>query len=299
MATGGLETSVLTEVGLPAALAIIMFGMGLSLSGDDFRRVVRMPRGVIAGLLAQVLVLPVAAVLTAFVFYAFFDLEDTLIVGLLLLSACPAGTTSNLVTWLARADAALSVSLTTVNSLGAAITTPIAFLATTTFLFGTGQVVSVSFAEMAALVVVVVALPVLLGLLVHTWKPGFAAKAERPFRIMSAVLLALVIVAVIFQNRADFFALARASVPAALVLNVLALAGGYWTARAFRLALPQARAVAIETGFQNGTLGIAIATAQLASPRAAIVPGFYSLSMFATGAVVAWWWARDAKRRGL
>lgn len=294
----GLETSVLTDVALPVALGIIMFGLGLGLSAADFRRVGRMPKAVAAGLLAQVVMLPLAAMATAVLFYRLFDFDTELVLGLLLLSACPAGTTSNLVAYLARADAALSVTLTTINSLGAALTTPLVFLATTTFLLGDGREVDVSFVDMAVLVLALVVVPVALGVLVRRWKPGFAERSDRAFRIASALLLALVIVGVLVQNRADLGSLAAQSVPASLVLNLLALGGGYGLARLFRLGLPQARTVAIETGFQNGTLGIAIAVAQLDSARAAIVPGFYSLVMFATGAALAAWWSRDARRRG-
>jgi BASS family bile acid:Na+ symporter len=293
----GLETSVLTDVALPVALGIIMFGLGLGLSAEDFRRVARTPRAIVAGLLTQVVMLPLAAMGTAVLFFYAFDLDRELILGLLLLAACPAGTTSNLVTYLARADAALSVSLTTVNSLGAALTTPLVFLATTTLLLGEGREVDVSFVEMAGLVLALVVVPVLLGVLVRRWRPGFATRSDRAFRIASAALLALVVVGVLLQNREDLGSLAAASVPASLALNLLALAGGYAMARLFRLGLPQARAVAIETGFQNGTLGIAIAITQLDSARAAIVPGFYSLVMFGTGALLAWWWARDTRLR--
>lgn len=298
MSSHGLETSLLTDVALPAALAIIMFGLGLGLTGDDFRRVARMPRAVAAGLLAQVVWLPLAAMATATLFFELFDFDTELVLGLLLLSACPAGTTSNLVTYLARADAALSVTLTTINSLAAAVTTPLAFLLTTTVLLGDGERVDVSFLDMATLVLALVVVPVALGILVRRWKPRFADRSDRAFRVASAALLALVIVGVLVDNRAELGSLAAQSVPASLVLNLLALGGGYGTARLLRVGLPQARAVAIETGFQNGTLGIAIAVAQLDSARAAIVPGFYSLVMFATGALVAWWWARHARLHG-
>jgi BASS family bile acid:Na+ symporter len=293
----GLETSVLTDVALPVALAIIMFGLGLGLSGDDFRRVLRMPRAVVAGLVTQVVLLPLAAMATATLFFFAFDLETELILGLLLLSACPAGTTSNLVAYLARADAALSVTLTTINSLGAAITTPLTFLATTSILLGEGRRVDVSFLDMAVLVLAIVVVPVVLGIGARRLWPRFATRSDKAFRIASAALLALVIVAVLVQNREDLGTLFVASVPASLALNALALAAGYAMARLLRLGLPQARTIAIETGFQNGTLGIAIAITQLDSARAAIVPGFYSLVMFATGAALAWWWARDTRLR--
>jgi len=117
-------------------------------------------------------------------------------------------------------------------------------------------------------------------------------------RLFSALFLALVIAGVIFANRADFWTLAARSVPAVLVLNILALGSGLVLGRLAGLSTAQERAVSIEVGFQNGTLGIAIAVGQLGSAEAAIIPGFYGLVMFATGGVLAWIWSRDVARQG-
>ena len=128
-------------------------------------------------------------------------------------------------------------------------------------------------------------------------RPRFALAAEKPFRIASSLLLVLVIAVAVYENRVGFWSLAADAVPISLALNVLALAGGLWLGRLVGLADFQARAVSIEAGFQNGTLGIALAISQLNDPVAALVPGFYSLTMFVTGAAVAWWWARDTRRK--
>lgn len=294
---GGIETSIVTDVVLPLALAIIMFGMGLALRGEDFRRIAREPKAVAIGLFTQVIVLPIIAMGVAVAFHKLFGLQPILVMGLLLLACCPGGATSNLVTYLARADAALSVTVTSVNSLAAAVTTPLVFWATTTIVFGSATAVSVSFVEMAILVALMIVLPIVLGMMVARWRPAFSARAEGPFKAVSAVFLLLVIAGAIYQNRGEFWSLAAQSVPASLALNVLALAAGVGIGRLAGLHRRQARAVSIETAFQNGTLGIALAVGQLNSPQAAIVPGFYSLVMFVTGAAVAWWWARDEKRR--
>lgn len=294
---GGIETSVLTDVVLPLALAVIMLGMGLSLKLDDFRRIVRHPKAVAVGLFSQVIVLPLLAMGVAVAFHKAFGFAPVLVMGLLLLACCPGGATSNLVTYLARADAALSVTITAVNSLAAALTTPLVFWATTSLVFGSPTAVSVSFLEMAALVGVVLVVPILLGLAVSHLRPAWAKGAERPFKVASAAFLALVVAGAIYQNRAEFWSLAAQSVPASIVLNVLTLAAGVGLGRLAGLHRKQARAVSIESAFQNGTLGIAIAVGQLNSPQAAIVPGFYSLVMFVTGGVVAWWWARDEAGR--
>lgn len=294
---GGIETSLATDVLLPVALAIIMLGMGLSIRLDDFKRVARQPKAFAFGLIAHAVVIPLIACGVAVAFHLAFGLKPILVLGLLLTACCPPGATSNLVTYLARADAALSVSITSVNSLVASLTTPLAFLGTTALVFGSASFIQVSFLDMAIHVGLMIVLPVLTGMLLAMWRPSWAVKAETPFKIGSSVLLLLVIAGVILQNRAQFVDLAIATVPASLALNVLALAAGLGLAYLAGVGRKQARAISIEAGFQNGTLGIALAVGQLGSTEAAIVPGFYSLVMFVTGGALAWWWARDERRR--
>lgn len=292
----GLATSVVTDVFLPLALAVIMFGMGMTLTTDDFRRVLRVPKAVAIGLAGHVLLVPLLAMGVVVAFHFAFGTRESILLGLLLLASCPAGTTSNVVTYLARADAALSVSVTTVNSLAAVVTTPLLFLGMTRLLLGDAATIEVSVLEMVGLVLAIVVVPIVLGLLVRRRWPRLALRAERPFRIASSLLLVLVIAVAVYENRVGFWGLAADSVPISLALNILALAGGFWLARLVGLGDFQARAVSIEAGFQNGTLGIALAVTQLDDPVAALVPGFYSLTMFVTGAMVAWWWARSTRR---
>lgn len=293
----GVETGLMTDVLLPVALAVIMLGMGLSIRIDDFRRVVRQPKAFGFGLLAHAVVIPLIACAVGIAFHVLFDMRPILVLGLLLTACCPPGATSNLVTYLARADAALSVSITSVNSLVATITTPLAFLATTRLVFGTSSFIEIGFLEMAAEVGLMIVVPVLVGMAVARWRPSWATRSEKAFKVVSTAFLFLVIAGVILQNRAQLAALATATVPAALALNVLALGAGLGLAYLAGVGRRQARAISIEAAFQNGTLGIALAVGQLGSAEAAIVPGFYSLCMFATGGAVAWWWARDEKQR--
>ena len=294
----GLATGVVTDVLLPLALAVIMFGMGLTLTPEDFRRVGRAPKAVAVGLVGQVVLVPLLAMGVAVAYHAAVGTRESIVLGLLLLASCPAGTTSNVVTYLARADAALSVSVTTVNSLVAVVTTPLLFLGMTRLLLGDAASIEVSVLEMVALVLAIVLAPIVAGVLVRRRWPRFALASERPFRVASSLLLVLVIALTVYQNRVGFWSLAAAAVPISLALNLLALAGGLLLGRLVGLSDFQARAVSIEAAFQNGTLGIALAVTQLDDAVAALVPGFYSLTMFVTGAAVAAWWARDARRRG-
>ncbi|MEK6974795.1 MAG: bile acid:sodium symporter family protein [Candidatus Thermoplasmatota archaeon] len=297
MADSGLASGIVTEIFLPLALAIIMFGMGMTLTPDDFRRVLRAPKAVAVGLAGHVLLVPLLAMGVVVAFHYLFHPPEAILLGLLLLASCPAGTTSNVVTYLARADAALSVSVTTVNSLAAVVTTPLLFLGMTRLLLGDASAIEVSVVEMVGLVLAIVVLPIVFGLLLRRARPRIALAAEKPFRIASSLLLVLVIAVAVYENRVGFWSLAGSAVPISLALNVLALAGGLWLGKLVGLADFQARAVSIEAGFQNGTLGIALAVSQLDNAVAALVPGFYSLTMFVTGAAVAWWWARDTRRK--
>ncbi|MFA5944176.1 MAG: bile acid:sodium symporter family protein [Candidatus Thermoplasmatota archaeon] len=297
MADPGLASGIVTDVFLPLALAVIMFGMGMTLTPDDFRRVIRAPKAVAVGLAGHVLLVPLLAMGVVVAFHYLFHPPEAILLGLLLLASCPAGTTSNVVTYLARADAALSVSVTTVNSLAAVVTTPLLFLAMTRLLLGDADSIEVSVIQMVGLVLAIVVLPIVIGLLLRRARPRIAIAAERPFRIASSLLLVLVIAVAVYENRVGFWSLAGSAVPISLALNVLALAGGLWLGKLVGLKDFQARAVSIEAGFQNGTLGIALAVSQLDNAVAALVPGFYSLTMFVTGAAVAWWWARDTRRK--
>ncbi len=296
-AEDGLETGSLTDILLPVVLGIIMLGMGLGLRPSHFKLLAKQPRGVAAGLLGQLVLLPIAGGLVATVAIIVFNLETELALGLLLLAAVPGGATSNLLTWLARGDTALSVSLTAITSIFSFLLTPAVLFLTTLALWGQGQAIRVDFMEVVKLTAGVVAGPVIIGMLLGTKWPRLAEATEKPMRITSIVFLFLLIAGIIYTNREGFWAFAAATVPASIALNGLALGAGFLTARLFRLGTEQTKSVVIEVGFQNGTFGILLAVSQLDSARAALVPGFYSLVMYATGAIVATSWGRVKQAR--
>ena len=294
----GLQTSLVSDVLLPIALALIMLGMGLGLRPRHFRSVIDRPLVFLGALAGQLVWLPLAAALVVLLWVRGFDLETDLALGLLLLAAVPGGATSNMLSFLARGDVALSVSLTAVTSIFSFLIAPASLWATTTLLWGDAAIVQVSFIEVLKLTLAVVAGPVLIGMLVGHFLPRLHARIDRPLRIASIALLGILIVGLIAQNRADFWSFAAATIPAAAALNVFALAGGYALARLVRAGSEQMRATVIEVGFQNGTFAILLATTQLGSARAALMPGFYSLFMFVSGAGLALWWARRSTGRG-
>lgn len=284
-----LETSLVTDLFLPLVLAIMMFGMGLSTPVRLFKDVGRRPKGLVLGLVGQLIALPLVAIAVVSLFHPT-GMDRDIAVGLLLLGALPGGATSNILAHLCRGDTALSIVLTAITSLLALLWTPLVLLGATAWLYGEGVAVTLSFVDVMALVLVVITIPVLSGIAVARKWPGFAEQADKPFRIGGIAFLAILVAAAIFENRVGFWDKAGQAVPAALVLNLVAMGAGYLLGRVTDGA--RRRSIVIEVGFQNGTFGIVLATTQLDSATAALSPAFYSLVMFATGGALAWLWAR-------
>jgi bile acid:Na+ symporter, BASS family len=288
-----VETSLITNVLLPLALGLIMFGLGLSLTVGDFRRVVVYPRAVAIGLVMQMLVLTGVAFVIAIVF----ALPPELAVGLMLLAAAPGGPTANIFSHLARGDVALNITLTAVNSLLALITLPFVIGWSLAWFMGSAQYVPppvAKVAEVAALIVV----PVAIGMVVRARAPGFAARMERPIRAFSVIVLVALIAGAIAQQwriLGDAFAAVGL---ACLVFNLVSMVSGYGAARAFALPDRQAIAIAMEIGIHNGTLAIFIALNVLQSPAMSLAPAIYSLIMFVTAGLAVTILARRATSAG-
>ncbi len=276
-----MEESLLTKVLLPLALFIIMWGLGLSLTWADFRRGAEKPIPVIAGIVCQMVLLPILGFAVA----KLFGLSGALAVGLVILSLCPGGVTSNLLSFLARGDLALSITLTAISSVLTPFTVPlVAGLAFSTFGLD-AQEIALPIPKTMLTLVAIMILPVAIGMGIRRAKPGFAKAAERPIRIASALFLALIIAGVVKQNineLGDFFLRAG---PAALVLNVASMGGGLLVAKLLKLQRPQAITIGMEVGIQNGTTAIFITGTLLTNPEMSIAPAIYSLIMFVTGAL--------------
>jgi long-chain acyl-CoA synthetase len=276
-----MEGSVLTEVLLPIALALIMLGMGLTLTWDDFRRVVVLPKAVAIGLIAQILLLP----LVGWMLIQIIPMPVGIAAGLMILALCPGGPTASLITFLARGDAALSVTLTATSSLITLVTTPLGLFFALERLGGEGRQVHLPVGQTLAFLLVITIIPVAIGMWIKAKKPDLAVQGETPFKLFGLICLILIIAAAILRERnnlASFFAQAGL---AALSLNVVALALGAGLALAFRLSKAQATCIAIDTGNCNGTLSIAVAATILEQPDMAITPAVYSLLMLVLGGV--------------
>ncbi|HWS78531.1 MAG TPA: bile acid:sodium symporter family protein [Thermomonas sp.] len=282
-----MQAGLLTNVLLPLALGVIMLGLGLGLAPEDFRRVARYPRAALVGLLLQIVLLPMAA----FALAILLRLPPAFAVGLMLLAASPGGVTANIYSHLARGDVALNITLTAINSVLCLATLPLILDLSLQHFMGSGQYVPPPVRKIVE-VAVLILLPVALGMLARRFAPRFAGRMEKPIRLLSILVLALLVVAAISQEWASLHAHIAAVGLACLAFNLASMAAGYGVPLALKLPRPQSIAIAMEIGIHNGTLAIFIALNVLEDPAMSVPAAVYSLLMFVTAAVFALWLVR-------
>ncbi|QIZ77734.1 bile acid:sodium symporter family protein [Ferrimonas lipolytica] len=275
-----MQATALTQILLPLALALIMFGMGLSLHRRDFSRLFKLPQSVAAGLLGQVIGLPLLALLVIVVF----NLSTPLAIGLMLVAVCPGGTTSNLLCHLARANLALSVSLTALSNLICVVTAPL-LVGLSLQWFATGAAVEFSLVNTALGLFAISLLPVGVGMVVRHYYSDWAERTEPVFRGFSIAVLILLIVAITVQEWHLLTTMLEQLLLACLTFNLLGLAIGYGLSKLFSLDNNDTTTVAIEVGVQNTTLSMLIAITFLGHPDYAITAGVYGLVMYLGAAV--------------
>jgi bile acid:Na+ symporter, BASS family len=276
-----MEDSLFATLLLPVALAVIMTSLGMSLTVDDFRRVVVYPRGVSIGLANLVLISP----LLAFAIAEAYSLEPALAVGLVLLGASPGGTMANLLTHLARGDTALSITMTAISSLAAVVTVPL-FLELATDHFGaSGLDEDVSMLGVVARVLLITVIPLSFGMWLRARRPARVAGIEGTFRRVALAVFAAVVVGVIVAEHERVFDNLDDVAAVAVTLNVAAMAISFAIARVARLDNRQSTAIAIELGIHNSTLAIAVG-ASIATVLT-IPAAVYASFMFLTAGVFA------------
>ena len=264
------------------ALFIIMMGMGLSLTLDDFKRVLKYPLAVFIGFLNQIILLPVIA----YVIIAILEVDSNIAMGAIILAACPGGPTSNLITYLAKGDTALSVTLTAVNSIITIITIPlIVNFGLSEYMSDASFQIDAPIGKIAGSLFIVVAIPLAIGMLVKKYSSSFALKMSKPVRITSALVLALVIIGLMVKERSNLATYFENALTIALIINIATMLIGYFIAKTGKLNFKQSLSISIESGNQNGTLAIHVAVVSLAMPEFAIVAAVYSLIMFLTALV--------------
>jgi bile acid:Na+ symporter, BASS family len=262
-------------------LGVVMFGMGLTLTARDFVEVARRPLLIAGGTAMQFGIMPLAAWAVGHAM----NLGPELLAGLILVGACPGGTASNVITYLARGDVALSISLTTVSTLLAVVLTP-----ALTWLY-VGRSVPVPVVPMLISILNVVILPVVAGVVINWLFGATFAKIRTAFPLLSVAAIVVIIAIVVALNAGRISTLAGPVAIAVVLHNGLGLAGGYGLARLFGLDARVCRTIAIEVGMQNSGLGVALAN-QFFSATAALPGAIFSVWHNLSGSLLAGYWAR-------
>ena len=269
----------LIDIGLPAALFLIMIGMGLTLTPKDFREVLIAPRATFYGLLAQVLLLPVFA----FGLALLLGLGPAMAVGLVIIAACPGGTTSNIFAYLGGGDVALSVILTVLASLCSIVSLPLFTSWAMQYFNDTAVAFEMPVLRTIIALLVVVVVPLLIGMSMRKWAPRAAALGERAVGVFGLLVLVLVIVAIMMQLGDRIITLASQGSLAAIALNVVGLALGMVGGRIAGLSQREAFTVAIELGIKNGTVGLMITLSILHDSEMSVPSAVYGVMMFLFG----------------
>lgn len=281
-------------IALNVILACMMYGVALSLQVDDFARILRDPRAPLVGLLAQFLLLPAATCLVTWAF----DVDPELALGMMLVAACPGGTFSNIMTWIGRANVASSVSMTAVSSVSATVLTPFNFAFYGWLNPHTRALVTdiaLDPVNILMLVVAVLAVPLALGMLTARQAPRFAARAQKPMRLVSLLVLFAFVAIAFSQNMDVFWANADRIVGLVVGQNTLALGLGALAGYAVHLSRADRRAVTMEVGIQNSGLGLSILFTFF--PQASgmiLIAAFWGAWHLVSGLTLALIWSRSA-----
>ena len=286
-----MQADLLTKVILPAALFLIMFGIGLSLRPIDFKNIVKSPKVIAIGLCAQMLLLPLIALGLALVL----ALPAEIAVGLIIIALAPGGATSNMFSYLCKGDVSLSITLTALASVITPFTIPILADASMNYFMGSNVAFSLPIAKTIMQLFVITVIPVVLGMLVLAYWENFARKIEPVFKWLSILFLLLIIILIVMKNAsnmASFFAQAGL---AALLLNLIALLAGYRLAKLTQLSQPQSITIGFEVGIQNGTLALVVAGTLIGNNVMMIPAVTYSLIMFFSGGLFGWLMNRNGQ----
>lgn len=263
---------------VPYLLGVVMLGMGLTLTFKDFGEVSRNPKGAIIGVVAQFIVMPALA----FLLVKLFDLPPDLAIGVILVGSCPGGTSSNVMTYLARGNTALSVACTTISTLLAPILTPAVF-----YLFAS-QWLDIDAGAMFVSVLQMVLLPIFVGVIIRSI---FKQKVENVSQVMplvSVIAIVLIVTAVVSVSKDRIIESGLLIFAIVVLHNALGYAVGYLVARLFKLPLSDSKAVSIEVGMQNSGLGAALAAIHFkANPLIAVPSAVFSFWHNISGPILA------------
>lgn len=273
---------------IPWVLGIIMLGMGMTMTVDDFKGVLQSPKAVFVGVVAQFLIMPSLA----YVLCQVFQLPAEIAVGVLLVGCCPGGTASNVIAYMAKANTALSVACTSVSTFLAPILTPAIFYILAS------QWIPIDAGSMFIDILKVVIFPIILGVLLRSL---FKQKTEQYIQVMpliSVIAIVVIVAAIIAASKESILQSGLLILGVVILHNGLGFLLGYWASRLFNLSYPDCKAVAIEVGMQNSGLGVTLAAIHFAaSPVTAVPSAIFSLWHNISGPALATYWAAKAERK--
>lgn len=269
---------------LQTLLFLIMFGMGMTLTVSDFKRVVEFPKAMAIGLGNQVILLP----LIGLAIVTMLSLSPVIAMGIMLVSVCPGGATSNLISHLSKGDTALSITLTAFSSLITIFTIPFIINFSLVEIMGSeGKAIQLSIIDTIFSILKLTAFPVALGMFIKYLFPLFAEKSRKPLTWSSGIfiLIALALLVLKLSDLGSVWPLVKAAGLATVVLNLSTLGLGFVSSKIMKLQTPQAISISIETGMQNNVLGMAIASSPslLNNAQMGVVAGVYGIVMCLTG----------------
>lgn len=262
-------------------LGVIMFGMGLTLSSEDFREVFRRPVDVLIGVVGHYLIMPSLA----FVLAITLQLPPDIAVGVILVGCCPSGTASNVMTYLSKGDVALGVSIAAVSTLIAPIATPalISLLA--------GKWMAIDTKSLFLDIVMVVIVPIVLGVIVKAFFGKQAEASAKALPLVSTIAIVMIVAIVVALNKGKIVETGMIIFAVVILHNILGYVLGYFFAKLFGLNLAKRKAVTLETGMQNSGLGAALAAAHF-NPLAAVPSAIFSVWHNLSGSVLATYFAK-------
>ncbi len=267
---------------IPWILGIIMLGMGMTMTVDDFKGVLQSPKAVLIGVLAQFVVMPGLA----FVLCKLFNLPPEIAVGVILVGCCPGGTASNVITYMAKGNVALSVACTSVSTLLAPVLTPAIF-----YLLAS-QWLKIDAASMFISILQVVLLPIVIGLILRTWLKRQVESYIQVMPLVSVIAIVAIVAAIIGGSKAAIFQSGLLILAVVVLHNGLGYLLGFTAARFFKLPYADSKAIAVEVGMQNSGLGVALAAVHFAaSPITAVPSAIFSLWHNISGPALATYWA--------
>ncbi len=267
----------------PIALALIMLGLGLGLTTQDFTRVLKTPKDFLIGFISQLIILPIVAFILIKILGTFIEMSPEIALGVMIIAAAPGGITSNVLTKFANGDVALSVSLTAVISIISIITVPL-------IVFSSADLLGVSFADQninitgtALKMALVVAVPVILGMIIRKFADNFISSKTSIIDKITGILFLIVFIAIWIEEKDNIFTYLAQAGLVVLTLNIVMMVFAYYLAKTFASGIQQIKCISLECGLQNGTLAVFVAT-EISNEIVYMIPtAAYALIMYFTG----------------